>query len=112
VLLQPQVCAVGHTDQQARDAGLDARSVAYPAGDVPGAYTLGDAVSGTSRLVVEQRRRILVGATFTGPGMQEPLHSATIAIAGKVTLEQLWHAVPAFPTVSEVWLHLLEAHGL
>jgi pyruvate/2-oxoglutarate dehydrogenase complex dihydrolipoamide dehydrogenase (E3) component len=53
-----------------------------------------------------------VGATFTGPGVQELLHSATIAIAGAVGLDGLWHAVPAFPTVSEVWLHLLEACGL
>jgi dihydrolipoamide dehydrogenase len=108
----PQVCAVGRTEQQARDEGLDVQSVSYPTGDVPGAYTLGVGVSGTSQLVVDQRRRVVVGATFTGAGMQELLHSATIAIAGEVTLDQLWHAVPAFPTVSEVWLHLLEAYGL
>jgi dihydrolipoamide dehydrogenase len=108
----PQVCAVGRTEQQARDDGLDVRSVSYPTGDVPGAYTLGEGVSGTSQLVVDQRRRVVVGATFTGPGTQELLHSATVAIAGEVTLDELWHAVPAFPTVSEVWLHLLEAYGL
>jgi dihydrolipoamide dehydrogenase len=108
----PQVCAVGRTEQHARDEGLDVRSVSYPTGDVPGAYTLGEGVSGTSQLVVDQRRGIVVGATFTGPGIQELLHAATIAIAGEVTLDQLWHAVPAFPTVSEVWLHLLETYGL
>lgn len=108
----PQVCAVGLTEKQARDQGIDVRVVSYGTGDVPGAYTSGDGVRGTSQLVVEQRRRVLVGATFTGPGVQELLHSATIAIAGEVTLERLWHAVPAFPTVSEVWLYLLEAYGL
>ncbi len=108
----PQVCAVGLTEQQARDRGLDVRAVTYGTGDVPGAYTLGEGVSGTSQLVIDERRRVLVGATFTGPGIQELLHSATIAIAGEVTLDRLWHAVPAFPTVSEVWLHLLEAYGL
>jgi pyruvate/2-oxoglutarate dehydrogenase complex dihydrolipoamide dehydrogenase (E3) component len=108
----PQVCAVGLTEQQARDEGLDVRTVAYGTGDVPGAYTLGTGVSGTSQLVVDARRRVIVGATFTGPGVQELLHSATIAIAGEITLDQLWHAVPAFPTVSEVWLHLLETYGL
>src|ERR671918_483653 len=108
----PQVCAVGLTEQQARDQGLDVRTVAYGTGDVPGAYTLGTGVSGTSQLVVDGRWRGIVGATFTGPGVQELLHSATIAIAGAVTLDELWHAVPAFPTVSEVWLHLLEAYGL
>ena len=88
------------------------RAVTYGTGNVPGAYVLGDGIAGTSKLVVDQRRGVLVGATFTGPGVQELLHSATVAIAGEVPLEVLWHAVPSFPTVSEVWLHLLEGYGL
>ena len=108
----PQVCAVGLTEEQARERGIEVRAVTYGTGDVPGAYVLGDAISGTSKLVVDERRRVLVGATFTGPGVQELLHSATVAIAGEVPLEALWHAVPSFPTISEVWLHLLEAYGL
>jgi dihydrolipoamide dehydrogenase len=62
--------------------------------------------------VIDERRRVLVGATFTGPDIAELLHSATIAIAGAVPLEVLWHAIPAFPTFTEVWLRLLEAYGL
>jgi dihydrolipoamide dehydrogenase len=62
--------------------------------------------------VIDEARGVVVGATFTGPGLQELLHSATIAIAGEVTLDRLWHAVPSFPTVSEVWLRLLEEYGL
>ncbi len=108
----PQVCAVGLTEEQARERGIEVRAVTFGTGNVPGAYVLGDGVSGTSKLVVDGRRGVLVGATFTGPGVQELLHSATVAIAGEVPLEVLWHAVPSFPTVSEVWLHLLEAYGL
>jgi dihydrolipoamide dehydrogenase len=78
----------------------------------PGAYVLGNDITGTSMLVIDQDREVIVGATFTGPGIQELLHSATIAIAGAVPLEMLRHAVPSFPTVSEVWLHLLEEYGL
>ena len=84
----------------------------YATGDVAGAYTMGNGISGTSQLVVDDERRVVVGATFTGPGLQELLHSATIAIAGAVPLDRLWHAVPSFPTVSEVWLRLLETYGL
>jgi len=62
--------------------------------------------------VVDASRDVVVGATFTGPDVQELLHSATIAIVGEVTLATLWHAVPSFPTVSEVWLRLLEAYEL
>jgi len=107
----PQVCAVGLTAAQARAAGLTVTVVSTPTGEVPGAYTQGDGIRGTSQLVIDDQRRAVVGATFTGPGIAELLHSATVAVCGGVTVDQLAHAVPAFPTVSEVWLHLLEAYG-
>jgi pyruvate/2-oxoglutarate dehydrogenase complex dihydrolipoamide dehydrogenase (E3) component len=108
----PQVAAVGPTEEQAREQGIEVRAVMYGTGDVPGAYTRGNGIKGTSKLVVDAPRGVIVGATFTGPDVQELLHSATIAIVGEVPLETLWHAVPSFPTVSEVWLRLLEVYGL
>jgi pyruvate/2-oxoglutarate dehydrogenase complex dihydrolipoamide dehydrogenase (E3) component len=108
----PQVGAVGLTEEQAREQGIDVRTVDHPIEGVAGTYLLGNGITGTARIVVDRERRVLVGATFTGPGIQELVHAATIAIAGRVTLGTLWHAVPAFPTVSEVWLRLLEAYGL
>lgn len=108
----PQVCAVGLTEAEARREYGNVRTVRYGTGDVAGAYTLGNGISGTSQLVVDTDRRLVVGATFTGPGIAELLHSATIAIIGAVPIDDLWHAVPSFPTVSEVWLRLLEAYGL
>jgi len=108
----PQVCAVGPTEQQAREQGLPIRVVSYPIGSVSGAVTSGDAVTGTAQILVDTEREVIVGATFTGPGVSELLHSATIAISTGATLSDLWHAVPSFPTVSEVWLRLLETYGL
>jgi dihydrolipoamide dehydrogenase len=108
----PQVAAVGLTESQAREEGIDVRVLSYGTGNVAGAYTRGNGIKGTSQILVDEKRRVIVGATFTGPDVQEILHAATIAIAGQVTLDTLWHAVPAFPTVSEVWLRLLEAYGL
>jgi len=108
----PQVCAVGYTEDEARAAALRVTAVRTATGEVPGAYTQGNGIRGTSQLVIDDDRRTVVGATFTGPGLQELLHSATVAITGAVTVDRLWHAVPSFPTVSEVWLHLLEAYGL
>jgi pyruvate/2-oxoglutarate dehydrogenase complex dihydrolipoamide dehydrogenase (E3) component len=108
----PQVCAVGRTEAEARAAGIAVRVVTASVDAVAGGYLLGVDVTGTAHLVVDEDRRVVVGATFTGPSTQELLHSATIAIAGAVPLDRLWHAVPAFPTVSEVWLRLLEAYGL
>jgi dihydrolipoamide dehydrogenase len=108
----PQVCAVGPTAAEARAAGLRVTVVTTATGGVPGAYTQGNGIHGTSQLVIDDDRRTVVGATFTGPGLQELLHSATVAICGGVTVDRMWHAVPSFPTVSEVWLYLLEAYGL
>jgi pyruvate/2-oxoglutarate dehydrogenase complex dihydrolipoamide dehydrogenase (E3) component len=108
----PQVCAVGLTEAQARERGLDVKVVDHPTGGVAGGSVTAKGFNGTSRLVIDESRRVIVGATFTGPGTADLLHSATVAIAGGVTLDRLWHAVPSFPTVSEVWLRLLEAYGL
>ncbi len=108
----PQVCAVGMIETDARAAGFEVDVVSYGTGDVAGAYTQGEGITGTSQLVINRESGTLLGATFTGPGVQELLHSATIAIVAEVPLELLWHAVPSFPTVSEVWLRLLEAYGL
>ncbi len=108
----PQICAVGLTEAQAGERGLAIRCVTYPVGSVAGSSVLGDGIGGTAKLVVDEDRRVVVGATFCGPGLQELLHSATVAIVGEVPLERLWHAVPPYPTVSEVWLRLLEEYGL
>jgi dihydrolipoamide dehydrogenase len=108
----PQVCAVGLTAAEARDAEQDVHVVTYPIGNVAGAYTMGQDITGTAQLVIDERRSVVVGATFTGPGTQELLHAATVAIVGEVPLDKLRHAVPSFPTLSEIWLHLLDEYGL
>ena len=77
---------------------------------VPGAGLYADGYRGRARMVVDLDREILLGVTFVGPGVGELLHSATVAVAGEVPIDRLWHAVPAFPTISEVWLRLLEAY--
>ena len=71
-----------------------------------------DDARGTAQLVVDEDRRVIVGATFTGPEVAEFIHAATIAIVGEVTIDRLFHAVPSFPTRSELWLYLLEALGV
>jgi pyruvate/2-oxoglutarate dehydrogenase complex dihydrolipoamide dehydrogenase (E3) component len=108
IFTDPQVAAVGHTIKVAQEAGLDVIAVDHPVGDVAGASFYGRNAPGTARLVFDTRRDVLVGATFTGPDVAEFLHAATIAIVGKVPAERLRHAVPAFPTRSEVWLRLLD----
>src|SRR5690606_41403876 len=108
----PPVCSGGRTEAAAREAGFRVRAVEYDLASVAGAYLLGDGYRGRAKAVVDEDRKVLLGVTFAGPGTAELLHSATIAVTGEVPLDRLWHAVPSFPTVSEVWLRLLETYGL
>ncbi|MEK6326538.1 MAG: NAD(P)/FAD-dependent oxidoreductase [Actinomycetota bacterium] len=108
----PQVAAVGHTLATAEEAGIEARAVDVPTSDTAGASFHGRNTPGTSRLVVDEERRVLVGATFVGSETADFLHGATIAVVGQVPLNRLWHAVPCFPTRSEIWLKLMESYGL
>ncbi|WP_141592807.1 NAD(P)/FAD-dependent oxidoreductase [Myxococcus sp. AB056] len=112
VFTHPQVASVGLTEAKAREAGLPVRTVEQQLQDVPGTSLVGKGLTGTVKWVVDEKRRVLVGATFTGPEVGEMLHAATIAVAGEVPLDTLWHAVPSFPSMSEVWLKLLETYGL
>ena len=112
IFTDPQVAAAGHTTKTAEDAGLNARVVDIPtSGNAGGSYYGRDA-RGTSRFLVDEQRGVIVGATITGSEVADFLHAATIAIVGEVPVTRLRHAVPAFPTRSEIWLKLTEELGL
>ncbi|MFJ5223335.1 dihydrolipoyl dehydrogenase family protein [Streptomyces sp. NPDC088400] len=110
VFTEPEVSSVGLTLAEAEAAGHRVRAVDCDLGAVSGAALYADGYRGRARMVVDLDREILRGVTFAGPGVGEMLHSATIAVVGEVPIARLWHAVPAFPTISEVWLRLLETY--
>jgi len=104
----PQVASVGLTESAARKAGHQVETVDYDMAAISGSALLRDGYRGQARLVVDPSRQVLLGATFVGYDVAELVHSATVAVVGGVDLETLWHAVPSYPTVSEIWLRLLE----
>jgi pyruvate/2-oxoglutarate dehydrogenase complex dihydrolipoamide dehydrogenase (E3) component len=112
IFTDPQVAAVGLTLAAAVKAGLTVRHVDVGTGANGGGSFIGHGAPGTARMVVDDERRVVVGFTVTGTEVAESLHAATIAIVAEVPLDDLWHAVPSFPTRSELWLRLLEAYGL
>lgn len=111
VFTDPEIASVGLTAAAADAAGLRIRVVDYDLAAVAGAALHVDGYQGHARMVVDEDRQVIVGCTLAGPDVAELLHAATIAIVGEVQIDRLWHAVPAFPTISEVWLRLLEAYG-
>ncbi|MEW2068580.1 NAD(P)/FAD-dependent oxidoreductase [Streptomyces sp. NPDC007346] len=110
VFTDPEAASVGLTLAEAEDAGHRVRAVDYDLASVAGAALYADGYQGRARMIVDLDREILLGVTFVGAGIGELLHSATVAVVGEVPIDRLWHAVPAYPTISEVWLRLLETY--
>jgi dihydrolipoamide dehydrogenase len=112
VFTDPQVASAGLTEAAARERGNPVRAVEYDLGQVAGASLLADGYRGRAKLVAHRDDRTVLGVTFVGQDVAELTQSATAAVVGKLTVDQLWHAVPAYPTMSEIWLRLLETYGL
>ena len=110
IFTDPEVAAVGTTLAAAQEAGLDVLAVDLPTGSSAGASFVGRGSPGTSRFIVDRARQVLVGVTFVGPGANDFLQAASIAVAGEVPLARIAHAVAAFPTRSELWLYFLEEY--
>ena len=107
----PEVASVGLTAEAAGKSGRSIRVVDYDLSWIAGASAHADDYQGRARAIVDEERQVLLGVTFVGPDVSEMIQAATIAIVGEVPLSRLWHAVPAYPTVNEVWLRFLETYG-
>jgi dihydrolipoamide dehydrogenase len=112
IFTDPQVAAVGYTAESAQAAGIEVKVVEAGTSANAGGSFYGRNATGTTRLVIDAQREVIVGATFTGADVADFLHAATIAVVGEVPIATLAHAVPSFPTRSEVWLNLLEDYGI
>ena len=110
IFTDPQIAAVGHTERSAADAGITVRAVEVETSGNAGGSFYGRGAPGTARMLVDEERQVVVGATVTGAEVAEFVHPFTIAIVGEVPIDLLWHAVPCFPTRSEIWLRLLESY--
>jgi pyruvate/2-oxoglutarate dehydrogenase complex dihydrolipoamide dehydrogenase (E3) component len=107
----PEVASVGLTAAAATKAGYDIRVVDYDLSWVAGASIQADDYKGRARMIVDEKRKVILGVTFVGQDVGELLQAATFAIVGEIPLDRLWHAVPAYPTLNEIWLRLLETYG-
>jgi dihydrolipoamide dehydrogenase len=110
VFTDPQVAAVGHTTVSAEEAGLKVRALQTSTSGNAGGSFYGRDAPGTAQILVDREREVVVGATITGAEVADFLHAATIAVVGEVPMARLRHAIPSFPTRSEIWLKLMEAY--
>jgi dihydrolipoamide dehydrogenase len=110
VFTDPQVASAGLTEAAAAERGTAVDCVEVPMSSAAGYGLLRDDAPGRAKLVLEAATGRLLGATFAGTEVAELLHAATVAIVGRLDAEQLWHAVPSYPTAAEVWLRLLDEY--
>jgi pyruvate/2-oxoglutarate dehydrogenase complex dihydrolipoamide dehydrogenase (E3) component len=108
----PQVASVGHTTETATRAGIEFDTYDTVTSGSAGGYFYAPGAPGTTRFLVDRDRRVLIGCTITGSEVVDFLHPATLAVVAEIPLERLRHAVPPFPTRSELWLSLLEQAGV
>ena len=112
IFTDPEVSSAGLTEQQAKDRGIRVRVVDVPMDAAAGSGLQAEGYQGQLRVVIDEDAGVLVGATLVGQDVAELLHAATVAIVGRVPLTRLWHAVPSYPTMSEIWLRVLERYGI
>ncbi|KAF2239694.1 putative oxidoreductase [Viridothelium virens] len=112
IFTQPAVASVGLSRMQAKERNVPVRIIQTGAVTV-GALLHGDTFGeGWAQWVVDAESEKLLGMTVVGQDATELIHAATVAIVGGVRLDRLVHTVPCFPTMSEVYLNLIEAAGL
>ena len=102
VFTDPEVAAVGITEAQARESGLD---VAAATIDLPTSiarpYTYQENPRGTFGVIVDRQRDVLVGAWAVAPLAGEWIHQAVLAIHAEIPVSVLKDTIAQFPTFSE-----------
>lgn len=111
IFTHPPVASVGLTLKSAAVKGINVREITAPFLSLGSRISSDQAIDGWAQWLVDDHN-ILVGATFVGIGADEQLHASTVAIVGGLTMERLVHAIPSFPSLSEVYVNLLDAAGL
>jgi pyruvate/2-oxoglutarate dehydrogenase complex dihydrolipoamide dehydrogenase (E3) component len=94
----PEVGAVGLTEQRAREQGIDVRVGMAPLQASSRGWIHKTGNEGFFKLIEDRRRGVLVGATSVGPHGGETLGLLTLAVHAEVPVEQLRWMIYAYPT--------------
>ena len=92
----PEVGAVGLTEQQARDKGIQVRTGFVKLPEVTRGWI--HRADGFIKVVADADRGVLVGATTAGPSGGEIIGALSVAVAAEVPISRLRHMIYAYPT--------------
>ena len=112
IFTSPTVASVGLTRTAAHRERRAVREVSASAATLGAILHADGYAAGWAQWIIDAKSGMLLGATIVGQDAAELLHASTVAIVGGLKIEQLVHAIPPFPTMSEVYLNLIDAAGL
>ncbi len=108
VFCDPEVAAVGMTEEQARGAGIDAVSAHIRLREeIARPWTYETEPRGELAVLADRHRNVLVGAWAVAPMASEWIGYAELAIKAQIPLAVLRDTVPQFPTYTEAYLKVL-----
>jgi dihydrolipoamide dehydrogenase len=104
VFTDPEVAAVGLTEAQAREQGIDviAATIDLPS-SIARPYTFQENPTGSFGVVVDREREVLVGAWAVAPLAGEWIHTAVLAIRAEIPVTVLKDTIAQFPSFSEAF---------
>jgi dihydrolipoamide dehydrogenase len=100
VYTDPETAAVGLLVDQAKERGIDANELTADLGTSAKGYV--SESEGHVSIVVDRKKKVLVGAFIGGPAASEAIHEAVLAIKLRTPISVLAQTIHAFPTVARV----------
>jgi len=101
VYTDPETAAVGLRLEQAQERGIDAFEEATGFPKSTKGYLV-EAASGQLAIVVDRKRKTLIGAFIAAQGAGEAIHAAVLAIKLGTPIDTLAQTIHAFPTTARV----------
>jgi dihydrolipoamide dehydrogenase len=112
VFADPEIAAVGMTERQARDQGIEVDTAVLSIPDsISRPYTYERDPRGELAVLADRKRGVLIGAWAVAPLAGEWIHYAALAIKTETPLDTLRDTVAQFPTYTEAYLNALEQLG-
>ncbi|MBR8743242.1 NAD(P)/FAD-dependent oxidoreductase [Nocardiopsis sp. MG754419] len=113
VFADPEIAAVGLTEEQAREAGIDVTTSEIDLTEaLARPWTYATDPVGHLGLVADRAHGVLVGAWGYGPMAAEWIHTAALAVRMGLPVQALRDSIPQFPTFNEGYLMALDALDL
>ena len=104
VFTEPQVAAVGLSETEARNRGIEVLTATYPFNDHGKSLVMNE-TDGFVKLIADKTTREILGGSVVGPHASDLIHEIVVAMRFRATAAQL-AAIPHYhPTLAEIWTY-------